>query len=132
MQRTWLITVALACAGCASGESGAPTGGYQQTASAVPNCRQFNTPATIDGRPQLLSGLACQQPDGSWKPVDRIPPYSASPSYVYGSPVYGPPGYAAATAWPDTDYGPNCAYPVAAQYTEQCNGYINRHKFGKH
>ena len=130
MRRTCVIAAALLCAGCTSGGSTARSGANEQTAAAVPDCRQFNTPTTIDGQQQLLSGLACRQPDGTWKPVDRIPPYYASPAYAYNSPVYGPPGYAA-TAFPDSDFAANCAYPIAAQYTEQCNGYINRHKFGK-
>jgi hypothetical protein len=33
------------------------------------NCRDYTTTETIDGRPQTVTGSACQQPDGSWRIV---------------------------------------------------------------
>jgi len=88
-----------------------------------PDCRKFSTPVAIDGdQTQQLTGYACRQADGTWKPVDGPPPsyYSAA---LYGGPVPPPP---------DALIAPNCAYPMAATSTEQCNWYLNRHKFGHH
>lgn len=37
-------------------------------ASAVPpGCREFHSTVTIGGRPQKAWGIACPQPDGTWK-----------------------------------------------------------------
>ena len=33
------------------------------------NCREYQSAVTIDGRPQQTYGLACLQPDGSWRIV---------------------------------------------------------------
>lgn len=114
MRGLWVVGLVLLCAGCASS---APS--EQMVATVVPECRQFTAPATIDGSPQQLAGLACRQPDGTWMPVEAV------------SQVYASPGYAVPAAPPDAAVAPNCAYPMAAQYTEQCNWYINRHKFGR-
>jgi surface antigen len=42
-----------------------PTKTYE--ASAGP-CRDFTVDANVDGKPEQLSGTACRQSDGSWKP----------------------------------------------------------------
>lgn len=113
MLKSVLIGLAFVCAGCASNAPDVQT-------AAAPNCRQFSAPVAVDGQTQQLVGLACQQPDGTWKPVDAVPPLDASPAY------------AGSTTPPDAAVAPNCAYPMAAQLTEQCNWYVNRHKFGHH
>lgn len=41
-----------------------PTRTYE--ASAGP-CRDFTVDATVDQKPEKISGTACRQPDGSWK-----------------------------------------------------------------
>ena len=41
-----------------------PTKTYE-TAGAP--CRDFTVDATVDGRPEKVSGTACRQPDGNWK-----------------------------------------------------------------
>jgi surface antigen len=33
-------------------------------------CREYQATATVDGRPQQTYGIACRQPDGSWKIVN--------------------------------------------------------------
>jgi hypothetical protein len=32
-------------------------------------CREYQSTATIDGRPQQTHGIACRQPDGTWRIV---------------------------------------------------------------
>ena len=113
MLKRLLIGLAFACAGCASDLP-------DEQFAAAPNCRQFSAPVSVDGTTQQLVGLACQQPDGTWRPVESLPP------------LYASPAYAVSATPPDTSAAPNCAYPMAAQYTEQCNWYINRHKAGHH
>lgn len=58
-------------------------------------CRQIAGQAEIDGMVQLITGLACLQPDGTWQLVDNG-------GYGYGDvPVYAvPPGYYASYAAP--------------------------------
>lgn len=47
----------------------APTSN-KMTINGNPNCRRYYTTAVIDGRKQKVSGIACQQDDGSWKAVN--------------------------------------------------------------
>jgi hypothetical protein len=109
-----LVALAFLVADCSSGPSVAQM-------PSVPECRKFSTPVAIEGeQTQQLTGYACRQPDGTWKPVDAPPPSYASAA-LYGGPVPPPP---------DALIAPNCAYPMAAIATEQCNWYLNRHKFG--
>lgn len=41
----------------------------QMTAPAGQNCREFRGSATIEGKQQQVTGVACQQPDGTWRSV---------------------------------------------------------------
>jgi hypothetical protein len=109
MLRSCLSGFAFVCAGCASSGSSPPM-------AAVPNCAEFTSPATINGQTQQLVGLACQLPDGTWTPVEAVPGLSAAP------------GYAVEATTLDAGVAPNCAYPMAAQYTKQCNLYLPRHR----
>lgn len=54
-----------------------------------PECREYQTTVTIDGKPQKAYGKACRQPDGTWKEqgVHSEPPPDSSKveqSYPYG------------------------------------------------
>jgi hypothetical protein len=40
-----------------------------QATAARDTCREYQSTATIDGRPQQTYGLACRQPDGTWRIV---------------------------------------------------------------
>ena len=33
------------------------------------NCREYTHTIYIDGRPQTARGVACREPDGSWRPI---------------------------------------------------------------
>lgn len=45
-----------------------PTSG-RLNVNGNPNCRQFNTTAVINNKMQQVTGIACQQSDGSWKAI---------------------------------------------------------------
>lgn len=45
-----------------------PVQTYQDRAGRY--CREYQTTATIGGRPQQVYGTACRQPDGSWQQVN--------------------------------------------------------------
>jgi hypothetical protein len=47
----------------------APSAAPQQGGVSTTNCRDYSSTETIDGRPQTVTGSACQQPDGSWRIV---------------------------------------------------------------
>lgn len=75
----------------------APPGG-------VPVCRSVTGTADIDGAPQQISGLACQQPDGTWQiqqgdDETLVYPAAAWPDYVDYGPWYGwwPPVFVGAS-----------------------------------
>jgi hypothetical protein len=64
----------LGLSGCVIYEAPAPyyapaasPSGTQTAASAEKNCREYQTTATIDGKPQEIHGTACLQPDGTWQ-----------------------------------------------------------------
>jgi hypothetical protein len=111
MHRSFLMGLAVIGAGCASGAPNVET-------AVAPDCREFKAPVMIEGQSQELVGLACQQPDGTWTPVEIPLPY-ALPAYEAGAGV------------PDMAIAPNCAYPMAAQYTKECNLYLRRPR-GRH
>lgn len=39
-------------------------------ATAAPSCKPYQQRLLVDGKEQVTQGMACLQPDGSWKPVD--------------------------------------------------------------
>jgi hypothetical protein len=47
----------------------APAPAYAPSGPSQDNCREYQSSATIDGRPQPTHGVACRQPDGSWRIV---------------------------------------------------------------
>jgi hypothetical protein len=65
-----------------------------------PACRDYTVQAVVDGKPQSVTGQACQQADGSWRVTESVagqpqqlvqvypPPY---PVYVYDPWFWGPP-----------------------------------------
>lgn len=80
----------LACAGCVYAPPGpyyspypyqppaqtyaAPPAAAPAPTAAAPgslpaNCREYQKPVVIDGQTVNAWGTACQQPDGSWQPV---------------------------------------------------------------
>ena len=83
-----------------------PQGATATAAPPGPECREYHTTVTIDGKPQKAYGKACRQTDGTWKQMGAVsttPPPQASPgeqAYPYGwygyeypdGPRYGP-GY---------------------------------------
>jgi len=52
-----------------NGHYGAVTPVREGTSSAGEYCREFQQTVTIGGRQESAYGVACQQPDGSWKIV---------------------------------------------------------------
>jgi surface antigen len=64
-----------------------------------PDCREFTSTVTIDGRDQQVVGQVCRQPDGSWQIVQENTPTAGVPPqaypYPYAYPYYwdgwGPP-----------------------------------------
>jgi hypothetical protein len=80
--RALALAAALLTAACAA----APANGT----IIQSNCREFTTTITIDGQPQQASGLACQQPDNSWRIVSEdtgiAPEVGAPPSVAYPYP----------------------------------------------
>lgn len=104
-----LLTGLLAstCAACVVAPAGTPVA--YAPAAAPTNCRDFKTTIQVDGRSQDATGVACEQPDGTWKvtspataaalaapPPPTVayapyyypyPPYYYDPYYYYGPPV---------------------------------------------
>ncbi len=88
----------------ASGTQSPPLTTPQAAAPSQPECREYQTTVTIDGKPEKAYGKACRQPDGTWKQAGTLsttPPPQASAgeqSYPYGwygyeypiGPRYGP------------------------------------------
>ncbi len=66
----------------------------QAKAPAEPECREYQTTVTIDGKPQKAYGKACRQPDGTWKQMGTLNPTpSTAGSQVEQSYPYGWYGY---------------------------------------
>lgn len=66
------------------------------SAPAEPQCREYQTTITIDGKPQKAYGRACRQPDGTWKDENmlRDQPYTPTPpAQVENVHPYGWRGY---------------------------------------
>jgi surface antigen len=84
--RCALLCVCLACAGPVAAQEAADS-----VANAAPPCQQIAGQAEIDGTMQQITGLACQQPDGTWQIVqgadDNVALYPA-PIYPYYDPFY--------------------------------------------
>jgi hypothetical protein len=72
-----LAAIGLAAAGPASARV------EQSQSGAAPNCRPFTAPVIIDGETRQATGLACQQPDGSWRITQEMPEL---PRQIYGVP----------------------------------------------
>ena len=53
-----------------SGNSGTVTAVRDGTASNGQYCREFQQTVTVNGRTEQGYGVACRQPDGSWKVVE--------------------------------------------------------------
>ena len=48
-----------------------PTATYQDSGNV---CREYTVAATIGGRDEQVWGIACRQPDGSWREASADPP----------------------------------------------------------
>jgi putative hemolysin len=101
-----LAAVLCVCAGCAvpggppvmAQESGPPVYPQADVSQNVPNgpdaqqnCQEVSGQAEIDGQQQPISGLACRQPDGTWRiqqpaDADGTSPYAGG--YYQFTPVY--------------------------------------------
>ncbi|AUT70224.1 MULTISPECIES: hypothetical protein [Paraburkholderia] len=81
------------CAGCAVPAS--PPVAAQEALNDQMICRNIVGQAEIDGTTQQISGLACQQPDGTWQIQqggDAAAVVYPIPAYPYYDPWYwGPP-----------------------------------------
>ncbi|WP_213301475.1 hypothetical protein [Paraburkholderia sacchari] len=81
--------------------AGCTTPVASQQAADIPVCREVTGTADIDGTPQQVSGLACRQPDGSWRIVQGDYDTLVYPDTVdyYGAPWYGvwPPFFVGAS-----------------------------------
>lgn len=53
-----------------SGNSGTVTPTREGTSKSGEYCREFQQSVTIQGKTEQATGIACRQPDGSWKVVD--------------------------------------------------------------
>jgi surface antigen len=84
--RCALLAVCLACAGPAAAQSTSDDVAY-----AAPPCQTIAGQAEIDGAMQQITGLACQQPDGTWQIVqgddNSVALYPAA-LYPYYDPWY--------------------------------------------
>lgn len=56
--------------------------------AAAPPCQNIVGQAEIDGNLQQVSGLACQQPDGTWQFVQADGSAAFYPPYAYYDPWY--------------------------------------------
>jgi hypothetical protein len=62
----------------------------QAKAPTEPECREYQTTVTIDGKPEKAYGKACRQPDGTWKQMGTSGPTPSATgpqgeqSYPYG------------------------------------------------
>jgi hypothetical protein len=73
----------------------------QNGPNGAPDCQQVSGAAQIDGQQQTISGLACRQPDGTWRiaqpaDMDNASPYAGgyyqfTPVYDYDPLYWGPP-----------------------------------------
>lgn len=50
-----------------SGNSGSFTPLREGTDQTGSNCREFEQTVTVNGKTETATGIACQQPDGTWK-----------------------------------------------------------------
>ena len=53
-----------------TGNSGIVTPVRDGRSTAGSNCREFQTEVTVGGKKENAHGVACQQPDGSWRIVE--------------------------------------------------------------
>lgn len=81
--------------------AGCTTPAASQQMADMPVCRMVTGTADIDGTPQQISGLACQQPDGSWQIMQGDNETLVYPNTVdyYDAPWYGvwPPFFVGAS-----------------------------------
>lgn len=80
------LCVCMACAAPVAAQSTVDGAPY-----AAPPCRTVVGQAEIDGAMQQITGLACQQPDGSWQIVeggDTAVALYPAPLYPYYDPWY--------------------------------------------
>jgi surface antigen len=82
-----LVVLLLALSGCAGTQG---TSGY----AGKPSCQKLTTQAEINGKVEPVTGVACQQSDGTWQFMQNTDrPYYGYP-YAYYDPWYwGPYGF---------------------------------------
>ncbi len=49
----------------------APARAQDPAPGPAKQCREYQSTASVEGRPQAVVGKACRQPDGAWKIVNR-------------------------------------------------------------
>jgi len=84
--RCTVLCLCLACAAPVAAQSAADS-----VANAAPPCQTIAGEAEIDGTMQQITGLACQQPDGTWQIVqgaDNTVALYPAPVYPYYDPWY--------------------------------------------
>lgn len=67
-------------------------------------CQEFTTPVIIGGQQQQATGLACRQPDGSWR-ISLSPEGGGQPPTVFMLPP-PPLAYAPGYYWPPPYWSP--------------------------
>lgn len=96
-----LVALLLLLSAC-SGTQG--TSGYGGTA-AKSNCQKMTTQAEIDGKVQPVTGVACQQSDGTWQFMQNTDRAYYGYPYAYYDPWYwGPFGFGADFIFIDRDH----------------------------
>jgi surface antigen len=84
--RCAVLCLCLACTAPVAAQSAADS-----VANAAPPCQTIAGQAEIDGTMQQITGLACQQPDGTWQIVqgdDNTVAVYPAPVYPYYDPWY--------------------------------------------
>jgi surface antigen len=88
--RCTALCLCLACAAPVAAQT-MPDGAPGEASYAAPPCRTIAAQTEIDGTMQQITGLACQQPDGTWQFVqgdeNAVALYPA-PAYPYYDPWY--------------------------------------------
>jgi hypothetical protein len=96
--------------------------------SGLPQCSQYSATATIDGKPQPLTGEACQQPDGSW----HIAEQPAGSSIVYQTIYWPPAGAVGYDACFNVPYDYPCLYGFPFGFSAGFPVFIDIHHHFHH
>jgi len=95
------VVLLLALSAC-----GGTQGGSDYAGAAKPSCQKLTTQAEINGKTEPVTGVACQQSDGTWQFMQNTDrPYYGYPySYYYDPWYWGPFGFGADFVFIDRDH----------------------------